>query len=132
MDTSTWGKIFRISLIVSLASTVITSLALMIAHSIVSILEFSKYIDYSVYMPLLYRIVCVLPICTLAIISIVFVSLQTKRIMSLERLVLKADDIPNNYRFNPPSTTKSKKPFHRNMPDSILGRNDSIPRYHLF
>ena len=111
MDTSTWGKILRISLIVTLASTILTSLTLMGTHSAVSILESSKYIDYSVYMPLIYRIVCVLPICTLAIISIIFVSLQTKRIFALEKIVLKADDIPNNYRFTPPHTTKSRKPF---------------------
>ena len=110
MDTSTWGKILRISLIVTLASTILTSFALMIAHGIVSILEASKYIDYSAYMPLLYRIACVLPICTLAIISIILVSLQTKRILALEKLVLKADDIPNNYRSVPPCTQKSKRP----------------------
>lgn len=133
MDISTWGKTLRISLLVSLVSTLVLSLALIGTHSAVSIIE-----PVSVDMPLVYRIACFIPICILSIISIVFVSLQTKRILALEKIVIKADNIPNDYRFIPPSTTKSKKP--RNVKIiiasalaivlifSILGCNGSILR----
>ncbi len=111
MDSSTWGKVLRITLIAFLASIIAITLALIGVHIAVSLMDTSSYIDYSIYEPLAYRIVSFLPICTLSIISIVFISLQTKRILALEKIVMKADDIPNSYRFTPPNTTKSKKPF---------------------
>ena len=105
MDTSALGKVLRVSLLATLVSTLVFSIALIGTYTAVSIIE-----TVSVDMPLIYRIICFLPICALSIICIVFVSLQTKRILALEEIVIKADNIPNDYRFTPPNTTKSKKP----------------------
>ena len=109
--SSVFGKILRVSLVVVLIAVMCTTLVLLALQLTSSILNFERFFSVTCYIPFVFSIAYCLPIDIICIISIVLVALQTKRVVTLEKLVLKADNIPNDFRFTPPETKKSVKPI---------------------
>ncbi|MBQ8545389.1 MAG: hypothetical protein IJ437_00410 [Clostridia bacterium] len=109
--SSVLGKILRVSLIIVLIAIMCTTLIMLVLQLTASILNFARSFDITAYSSFVFSLVYCLPIDIICIISIILVALQTKRVVTLEKLVLKADNIPNDFRFTPPNTSKSKKPI---------------------
>lgn len=105
------GKILRFSLIIVLIAIMCSTLVLLAFQLTVGILGWAKYFSFSNYSGFILNLAYCLPIDIICIFSIIMVAWQTKRVVTLERLVLRADNIPNSFRFTPPSVKKSKKPI---------------------